>query len=71
KEKSNVKMQDGSTQSQEMNFSDYKEVNGLLIPHTMEVVSNFQGQRFSSYVNLESVQHNIPLEDSLFRMPEK
>ncbi|MDW8393694.1 MAG: hypothetical protein RMK52_05560, partial [Chitinophagales bacterium] len=26
KEKSNVKMQDGSTQSQEMNFSDYKEV---------------------------------------------
>ncbi|MCS6991839.1 MAG: hypothetical protein NZL95_08255 [Chitinophagales bacterium] len=71
KEKSNVKMQDGSVESQEINFSDYKEINGLLIPHSMEMVGEFQGQKFSSYINIESVVHNVPLDESMFRMPEK
>lgn len=70
KEKSHVKMQDGSTETQEMNFSDYKEVNGLLYPHSMEMVSTFQGQKFSSYINIEQVQHNLPLDDSMFQMPK-
>ncbi|GAB4322959.1 MAG: hypothetical protein Kow0074_14770 [Candidatus Zixiibacteriota bacterium] len=47
--------------------SDYKEVNGLMIPHSME--NKMGGQTVMQY-NIDSIQFNIDIPDTLFAMPE-
>jgi len=69
KEKDHIKMQDGSTQDAEANFSDYKQVDGVLIPFTIENVSEYQGQKFSSFIKVDSLQHNVAIDDAIFKMP--
>ena len=63
-------MQDGSTNESETNFSDYKEVNGILMPHTVENIGEFQGQRFSSFIKIDSIEQNVAIDDALFKMPD-
>jgi outer membrane lipoprotein-sorting protein len=70
KQKDHVKMQDGSTNESETNFSDYKEVNGILMPHTVENIGEFQGQRFSSFIKIDSIEQNVAIDDALFKMPD-
>ncbi|MBD3299316.1 MAG: hypothetical protein GF341_11715 [candidate division Zixibacteria bacterium] len=47
--------------------SDYKEANGLMIAHSIE--NKMNGQTVMQY-NIDSIQFNIELPDSLFEMPE-
>lgn len=71
KEKSHIKQQDGTTQDAETNFSNYKETSGVLIPYTIENASEYNGQKFSSFINLDSVKVNTQVADSVFKMPSK
>jgi hypothetical protein len=70
KQKDHIKIQDGSTDDSESNFSDYKEVNGLLVAFTVENVSEYQGQKYSSFIKMDSLQYNVPIDDSIFKMPD-
>lgn len=70
KQKDHVKMQDGSTNESETNFSDYKEVGGLLFAHTIENISDYQGQKYSSFIKLDVVEQNVTIDDAIFKMPE-
>ncbi len=47
--------------------SDYKEANGLMIAHSIE--NKMNGQTVMQY-NIDSIQFNIEMPDSLFEMPE-
>jgi outer membrane lipoprotein-sorting protein len=71
KEKSHIKQQDGTTQDGETNFSNYKETSGVLIPYTIENASEYNGQKFSSFINIDSVKVNASVADSSFTMPSK
>ena len=49
-------------------YRDYKPVNGLMIPHTIE--SKVDGQTFSK-ITLKKAQMDVPLEDAIFKLPTK
>ncbi len=70
KEKDHIKQADGSTSEGESNFSDYKEVEGMLVPFTVENVSEFQGQKYSSFIKMDSVKYNVSIDDAIFKMPD-
>ena len=69
KEKSHIKEQDGTTQDAETNYSNYKETNGVLFPYTIENASEYNGQKVSAFLNIDSVKINDPVADSVFAMP--
>jgi len=71
KVKSHIKMQDGTTNDSEENFSDYKDAGGILMPYTIESVQEVQGQKYSSFIKVDSVEANVPVDDSIFKMPAK
>jgi len=70
KEKDHIKMQDGTTNESETNFSDYKEVDGVLIPFTIENVSEYQGQKYSQFIKIDTIEHNVAIDDAVFKMPD-
>ncbi|MCP2604678.1 hypothetical protein NLC29_00785 [Candidatus Aminicenantes bacterium AH-873-B07] len=47
-------------------FGDYKEVDGIMIPHSIESRINGQTQ---AQITIEKVEFNIEIEDSIFKMP--
>lgn len=49
-------------------LSDYKEVNGLMIPHAIE---SKMGGNTVSQIKLETVEMNVEVDDSIFKMPPK
>jgi outer membrane lipoprotein-sorting protein len=49
-------------------LSNYKEVNGIMTAHAVDRLIG--GQPFIQIV-FDRVEHNVELEDSLFRMPEE
>ncbi len=49
------------------NLGDYKKVGGVLLPHSMTVVT---GPRVTS-VTVDSVEWNVDLKDDFFTMPKK
>jgi outer membrane lipoprotein-sorting protein len=49
-------------------MSNYKDVSGVQIPFSVQ--SNVNGQ-LAAQVTIESVEFNVPMEDSLFKMPAK
>ncbi len=69
KEKAHIKTQDGSVQDAETNYSDYKDVNGLLIAFTIENVSEDQGQSYSSFLKMDKLEQNVSVDDAIFKMP--
>lgn len=55
----------GSTVDQELIFSDYKKVEGIMFAHTMTVFQN--GEEFG-ILTVSEIKFNSGLEDSLFEM---
>lgn len=51
----------------ETSFRDYREVEGLMVPHTIETSAKGSPQQQSLVV--EKVELNVPLDDSRFVMP--
>ena len=49
-------------------LSDYKEVGGLMIPHSME--SRAKGAPGGQVITIEQVELNVDVDDSVFEMPE-
>jgi len=58
----------GTTAKIETLLSDYKVVSGLTMPHTVRVLLNGQPQSLTTF---NSIEVNLPVDDSLFRMPAK
>lgn len=52
----------------ELRFSDYKDVDGRIVPFTTTQYVN--GNQVVQ-LKLEKVEFNVPLDDSLFRMPKR
>jgi outer membrane lipoprotein-sorting protein len=47
-------------------YSDYKEVNGVMIAHSME---SRVGDQVGSQIVIEKVEVNVPVDDAMFAMP--
>jgi outer membrane lipoprotein-sorting protein len=58
----------GMKQSLETDLSDYKVVDGILIPHTMKQAVNGSPM---AQMRVEKIEFNAPIDDALFRMPGK
>jgi outer membrane lipoprotein-sorting protein len=58
----------GAVMSIENTLSDYKSVNGVMVPHALTTSMN--GQAMGAF-KIQSVEFNTPIQDSLFRMPGK
>lgn len=56
---------EGKKFSTDIFFADYKEVGGVLMPHTMEM----KGMQGGGQMIVDSVAVNVELEESLFTMP--
>ena len=55
---------EGPTAS-ETDLSDYKEVEGIMVPHTIKIS---QSGAVVAELKISKVEFNTPLEDSLFRV---
>jgi outer membrane lipoprotein-sorting protein len=58
--------QEGKTAYIQTDFSNYQEVDGLMVPFTIRQTFNGQPQGEVVY---DKVQFNVPIGDDLFRMP--
>lgn len=58
----------GTKQTVETELSNFKSVDGIMIPHTMKQSVN--GTPVAQ-MNVEKIEFNAPIEDALFRMPAK
>ncbi len=58
---------DGKMRHVEIYYRDYKNVNGLMVPHVLE--TTVQGVKQSHKMTIESVVVNPKLDDSLFVAP--
>lgn len=50
-------------------LSDYKEVGGLLMPHSIEAKA--KGAPSGQVVTIDTIELNVDVDDSVFTMPEK
>jgi hypothetical protein len=71
KVKAHIKMQDGTTSDSEINYSDYKDAGGVLMPYTIENAQEYDGQKASFFIKVDSVETNVAVDDAIFRMPAK
>jgi outer membrane lipoprotein-sorting protein len=53
----------------ESTFGDYKEVEGLMFPFSIEQ-HPVGGEGPSQKITLKKVEQNVPVEDSIFKMPQ-
>lgn len=58
----------GSEVETESVSSDYKEVGGLVLPHT--IVQGPKGSPQKQTITIDKVELDVPLDDALFKMPE-
>ena len=49
-------------------FGDYKEVEGLLFAHSMEI--SFEGNPAGQVITMEKIELNVEIDDDRFTMPE-
>jgi outer membrane lipoprotein-sorting protein len=56
----------GGTQVLESELSNYKSVDGMMVPHT---IKQSTGGMPVSQMTIESIVFNAPMDDSLFKMP--
>ena len=49
-------------------FGDYKEVDGLLFAHSMEM--SFAGNPAGQVITIENMELNVEIDDARFAMPE-
>lgn len=59
----------GKEQLVETHFTDWRNIDGLLIPHRQE--TRTKGSAKSNFITVESVMVNTPIDDSRFKMPAK
>jgi outer membrane lipoprotein-sorting protein len=57
----------GSEVETETSFGDYKEVEGLMMPHIIE--AGAKGRPEKQKITIEKVELNVPVEDARFKMP--
>lgn len=57
----------GQQITSDMVFGDYKPVAGVMMPHAMETYVNNQAM---GSITFDSLEPNIKLEESIFKMPE-
>ena len=57
----------GMKQTLESELSDYKSVEGLMVPHT---IKQSVGGMPVMQMTMEKVEFNLPIDDALFRMPK-
>ncbi len=57
----------GNTYELDQYFSDFKEVDGILMPHSFE---NRVGGNTIMTIKIEKVELNVDIDDSIFNMPE-
>jgi len=57
----------GAEQEFESSVGDYKEVNGLMIPFS--ITSAAKDQPGKQTITIEKVELNVPMEDTLFKLP--
>ena len=57
----------GMKQTLESELSDYKAVEGLMVPHT---ITQLVGGTTVMQMTMEKVEFNTPIDDALFRMPK-
>lgn len=62
-----TRMVRGSEQQTETSLSDYRDTNGLMLPYAIE--SSVKGSPDKQKITLEKVELNVPIEDSIFKMP--
>jgi hypothetical protein len=58
----------GSEMETESMSSDYKEVGGLVMPHT--ITNGAKGSPQKQTITVDKVELNVPLDDARFKMPE-
>ncbi len=68
--KVSVKLQtpDGTSVSHVTEFLDYRSVDGRMVPFTTRQLQN---GNVVATVTLDNVEFNVPIDDSLFKMPAK
>jgi outer membrane lipoprotein-sorting protein len=57
----------GSEQQSETSLADYRETGGLMLPYAIE--SSIKGSPEKQKITLEKVEMNVPVDDSIFKMP--
>lgn len=65
--KSIIKKGPAKGKSSESVFSDYQEVNGLMLPFTLD--QKFEGQTQAS-IAIEKIELNVEIDDKEFAFPE-
>ena len=58
----------GSEVETESVSSDYKEVGGLILPHTVQ--QGAKGQPQKQTITVDKIELNLPIDDARFKMPE-
>jgi outer membrane lipoprotein-sorting protein len=51
-------------------YSDYKTIDGYTMPFAMETKADMGPMGHTQKVTIESVEFNVPVDDSIFKMPE-
>jgi outer membrane lipoprotein-sorting protein len=59
----------GTERESEQTIGDYKEIRGLMIPHSLE--GGVKGQPQKQKITIEKVELDVPVDDSRFAMPAK
>jgi outer membrane lipoprotein-sorting protein len=59
----------GTERETEQTIGDYKEVGGLMIPHSFE--SSAKGRPEKQKITIEKIEIDAPIEESRFAMPAK
>jgi hypothetical protein len=70
KQKSKVKMQDGSEAESEIYFSNFKAQDGITMPFTYETRQTYMGQKYSTFLKITAMESNVPLTPEFFGKPE-
>jgi outer membrane lipoprotein-sorting protein len=68
KTQADVDLGTGAKQPLETEMSNYQQVNGIMIPHTVKQLIN--GKPVVQ-MTIDKVEFNVPVDDALFRMPKK
>jgi hypothetical protein len=63
-----IDIDEGQKMSMEMRFSDYKTIEGRTMPFT---VTQFMNGNPVGEVKYEKIEFNVPLDETLFRMPKQ
>ena len=58
----------GASATAEQVFSDFRSVSGIMLPHTIVDLLNGQPQ---ARVKVETIEINVPVEDTYFQPPQK